>query len=114
MVKGVEQEKCDAITSWSAGYLQINLIEPVDRNGDKAGSYYAVNDISLGDLTGDGVCEFIIKRPASDATNTSQKVRFNHLDCYDIKGKRLWWIDLGPNMIAGPDEQWDAVAYDWD
>ncbi len=114
VVRGVEQDKCDAITSWSAGYKQINLIEPVDRNGNNAGSYYAVNDVSLGDLTGNGICEFIIKRPCSDATNTSQKIRFNHLDCYDINGKRLWWIDLGPNMIAGPDEQWDAVAYDWD
>ena len=114
VVRGVEQEKCEAVTSWSAGYKQINLIEPVDRNGDPAGTYYQVNDVSLGDLTGDGVTEFIIKRPCTDATNTSQKIRFNHLDCYDIEGKRLWWIDLGPNMIAGPDEQWDAVAYDWD
>ncbi len=114
VVRGVEQAKCDVVTSWSAGYKQINLIEPVDRDGNNAGSYYAVNDISLGDLTGDGVSEFIIKRPCSDAWNTAQNVRFNHLDCYDINGKRLWWIDLGPNMIAGPDEQWDAVAYDWD
>ena len=114
VVRGVEQEKCAAVTCWSQGYKQINLVEPVDRDGNPAGSYYAVNDISLGDLTGDGICEFIIKRPASDATDRSQNVRFNHLDCYDMAGNRLWWIDLGPNMIAGPDEQWDAVAYDWD
>ena len=114
VVRGVEQELCAAVTRWNDGYYQINLVEPVDRNGNPAGSYYAVNDVSLGDLTGDGVTEFIVKRPCSDATNTSQKIRFNHLDCYDMKGNRLWWIDLGPNMIAGPDEQWDAVAYDWD
>ena len=114
VVKGLEQEKCAAVTSWSAGYKQINLVEPVDRDGNAAGSYYAVNDVSLGDLTGNGICEFIVKRPCSDATNTGQTVRFNHIDCYDINGNRLWWIDLGPNMIAGPDEQWDAVAYDWD
>ena len=64
VVKGVEQEKCKAVTSWSAGYKQINLIEPVDRNGDPAGSYYQVNDVSLGDLTGDGITEFIIKLEA--------------------------------------------------
>ena len=114
VVRGVEQERCAAVTRWNDGYKQINLVEPVDREGNKAGSYYQVNDVSLGDLTGDGVTEFIVKRPCSDATDQSQKIRFNHLDCYDVNGKLLWWIDLGPNMIAGPDEQWDAVAYDWD
>ena len=114
VVRGVEQEKCPAITSWSAGYKQVNLIEPVDRDGNAAGGYYAVNDISLGDLNGDGVCEFIIKRPCSDASDISQNIRFHHLDCYDINGNRLWWIDLGPNMLSGPDEQWDCICNDWD
>ena len=114
VVRGVEQEKCKAVTRWNDGYKQINLIEPVDRDGNAAGSYYAVNDVSVGDLTGDGTVEFIIKRPCSDMKDTGQSVRFHHLDCYDINGKRLWWIDLGPNMSSGPDEQWDAVCYDWD
>jgi hypothetical protein len=40
--------------------------------------------------------------------------RFHHYECIDRSGNRLWWIDLGPNMMAGPDEQWDLVTYDWD
>ena len=114
VVRGVEQEKSAAISRWNDGYKQVNLIEPVGRDGKAAGAYYAVNDISVGDLTGNGVVEFIIKRPASDMKDTSQSVHFHHLDCYDIDGNRLWWIDLGPNMSSGPDEQWDAVCYDWD
>ena len=116
VVKGVEQtaQKSSSVTRWNDGYKLVNLIEPVDRYGNKAGDYYAVNDISVGDLTGNGVVEFIIKRPCSDMKDTSQSVRFHHLDCYDINGNRLWWIDLGPNMSSGPDEQWDAVCYDWD
>ena len=114
VVRGVEQEKSAAVTRWNNGYKQVDLIEPVGRDGKAAGAYYAVNDISLGDLTGNGVVEFIIKRPASDMKDTSQSIHFHHLDCYDINGNRLWWIDLGPNMSSGPDEQWDAVCYDWD
>ena len=93
VVRGVEQEKCPAITSWSAGYKQVNLIEPVDRDGNAAGGYYAVNDISLGDLNGDGVCEFIIKRPCSDASDISQNIRFHHQDhpyCHQS------WVSLLP------------------
>ena len=114
VVRGVEQQQCPQVSVWTAGYKLVNLIEPVDRNGDAAGDYYSVNDISLADLDGDGLCEFIVKRPVSDPGNVDQNIRFHHLDCYDIDGNRLWWIDLGPNMLAGADEQWDAVAYDWD
>ncbi len=114
VVRGVEQKQCAQVAVWSAGYKTVQLIKPVDRNGDDASSYYQVNDISLGDLNGDGVSEFIIKRPCSDAYTLTQNVRFHHVDCYDINGNRLWWIDMGPNMLAGADEQWDVVCFDWD
>lgn len=114
VVKGVEKERSAVATPWANGYKSIPMATPTDRNGADASQYYSLNDVTLGDLNGDGVTEFIVKRPCSDANNPSQKVRFNQLDCYDINGNRLWWIDLGPNMIAGPDEQWDCVAFDWD
>lgn len=114
VVRGVEQAQCAQVSVWAAGYKEVQLIAPVDRDGNDAASYYQVNDISLGDLNGDGVSEFIIKRPCSDAADTSQKIRFHHVDCYDINGNRLWWIDMGPNMLAGADEQWDVVCFDWD
>ena len=119
VVRGVEQEKCSAVTRWNKGYLEIPVQKPVGRDGKDASAYYTLNDISLGDLTGNGIVEFIVKRPAIDARNhhspqVFQNIHFNQLDCYDISGNRLWWIDLGPNMISGPDEQWDCVCYDWD
>lgn len=113
-VRGVEQAQCPQVSVWANGYKEVQLIKPVDRNGDDASSYYQVNDISLGDLNGDGVSEFIIKRPCSDAGDMSQSIRFHHVDCYDINGNRLWWIDMGPNMLSGADEQWDVVCFDWD
>lgn len=119
VVRGVEQEKCKEVKrwesgDWSGGMLTIPVAKPTDRNGNDASSHYVLNDVSLGDLDGDGIVEFIVKRKCDAAADVSQKIMFHQLDCYDHKGKRLWWIDLGPNMLAGADEQWDCVCYDWD
>ena len=115
VVNGVEQEKCAGVRCWNNGYKDIAVAAVVDRNGQNVTSEYFLNDISLGDVTGNGVPEFIVKRNYSgDILNASNKTRFHHYECYTISGERLWWIDLGPNLMSGPDEQWDLVAYDWD
>ncbi len=116
VVKGVEQTKLKSkeVTRWNDGMLTIPVQKPTDRNGNDASKYYTLNDVAIGDLNGDGIVEFIVKRKCNDAADINQKIRFHQLDCYDYKGNRLWWIDLGPNMLAGADEQWDCVCYDWD
>lgn len=116
VVRGVEQAKCDAVTRWNDGYLDIPVATVTDRNGNDVTSQYILNDISLGDVDGDGITEFIVKRnyTGGDLNTTDNKTKFHHYECYNIKGERLWWIDMGPNMMAGPDEQWDIVAFDWD
>ena len=67
----------------------------------------------MADVDGDGVSEFIMKRNYVDGSSVDATA-FNLLECYNIQGDRLWYIDLGPNMVSGPDEQYDAVGYDWD
>ncbi len=116
VVKGVEQEKCEAVTRWTGTdtALVIPVAEMTGRDGTNVNDYYTLNDVSLGDLTGDGLVEFIVKRPCDVAADITQSNCFNVLDCYDRNGNRLWWIDLGPNMLSGADEQWDCVCYDWD
>lgn len=114
VVRGVEQEKSAAVTQWAGGRLTIPVKPITGRDGTDVTSLYTINDISLGDLDGDGVVEFIAKRPCSVASDVTQKNAFHVLDAYDRFGNRLWWIDLGPNMLAGADEQWDCVCYDWD
>ena len=114
VVKGVEQKKSAAVTRWTNGCLTIPVQRIIGRDGTDVTSHYTINDISLGDLDGDGVVEFIAKRPCDIAADVSQKNAFHVLDAYDRFGKRLWWIDLGPNMLSGADEQWDCVCYDWD
>lgn len=114
VVRGVEQPLCDAVSRWENGMLTIPVQPITGRDGKDVTANYTINDISMGDLDGDGVVEFICKRPCSLAADVSQKNCFHVLDAYDRKGKRLWWIDLGPNMLSGADEQWDCVCYDWD
>src|SRR5574344_2519455 len=117
VVKGNEATnlKSKEITRWENGYFDIEMAPVVDRNGSDVTSLYVLNDVSLGDVDGDGVVEFLVKRNyAGDIRNASNTTRFHHYECYTLDGRRLWWIDLGPNLMAGPDEQWDLVTYDWD
>ena len=116
VVRGVEQPKCSEVTRWGAQYKDIQISSVTNRNGKDVTSKYEINDISLGDVNGDGVAEFIVKRnnTGGDLNTSGNKTDFNHYECYTMKGERLWWIDLGPNLMAGPDEQWDLVSFDWD
>ena len=113
VVRGVEQEKCAAVTRQGQQYLQFAVKNVVDRNGNDITGDYTINDIALADVDGDGVSEFIMKRNYSDGSSVAATA-FNLLECYNLKGDRLWYIDLGPNMVSGPDEQYDAVGFDWD
>lgn len=115
VVDGVEQEKSNAVGRWSNQYLQFAVKDIYSRRGTKLTNNYVINDIALADVDGDGVSEFIMKRNYSlDGSSVANDSAFHHIECYNIKGDRLWYIDLGPNMVSGPDEQYDAVGYDWD
>ena len=62
VVRGVEQEKCAEVTRWNNQYKDVPLKDVTNRNGATVTSKYEINDVSLGDVTGDGIVEFIIKR----------------------------------------------------
>ncbi len=114
VVRGVEQTQCEAVSVWANQYLDIKVPAALDRNGKDVTSSYEMNDVSLGDVDGDGVVELVTKRNSYNTYDMSQSVEFHHIECYNLAGERLWWIDLGPNMLSGADEQRDAVLYDWD
>ncbi len=115
VVDGVEQAQCAAVKVWSQQYIDIPMQSVINRNGQNVTADYTLNDVSLADVDGDGVSEFIVKRNSNAILDyTNNKHSFHRLECYNIKGKRLWYIDLGPNMVSGPDEQYDIIGYDWD
>ena len=114
VVRGIEQDPCKAVKRWANQYFDIKVKDAIDRNGANVTSHYTLNDVTLADVDGDGVTEFIVKRPCDISTDVSNKAAFHRYDCYKLDGTMLWWIDMGPNMQSGADEQWDIVAYDWD
>ena len=127
VVKGVVQEKSKAVQAWAEQYWEVKVQDVVNRAGETQPNAttngttnnpvgYTLNDVSLADVDGDGICEFIVKRNNDKGNRLAEdnKTDFNLYECYKMDGTRLWWIDLGPNLNAGPDEQWDMIGYDWD
>ena len=117
VIKGVERTDLisEKVKPWNHQYIDIPLKAVVGRDG-KTVTGYSPNDCSVADVDGDGQMEFVVKRrnDTGDLRSASNKVHFNLHECYKIDGTRLWWIDMGPNLMAGPDEQFDLILYDWD
>ncbi len=96
----------------NAAYVDLPLNRPA--RGTHGGRYHP-NDLSVGDLTGNGEYEIIVKWSPSNAKDNSQTgITDNvYLDAYTLGGTLLWRIDLGPNVRAGA-HYTQFMAYDFD
>lgn len=116
VIRGTERQDLAAeCKPWDHQYWQIPVKPVVNRNGATVGGY-SLNDCSVADVDGDGQMEFVVKRrnDSGNLRSASNNTDFNLHECYKMDGTRLWWIDMGPNLMAGPDEQFDLILYDWD
>lgn len=121
VVRGKEGARSKVVTPWQNDYLDIKMASMQSRKGADISSDYEPNDCACADLTGDGRQELIVRRiylkdtdPADPVIPTSNDSAYNVCEIYTLGSERLWWIDMGPNMVSGPDSQWDVTAYDWD
>ena len=117
VIRGVERTdlKSEEVTPWEHQYWDITVQNVVNRAGTDVTSQYTLNDCSVADVDGDGEMEFVVKRRNdSGLRDEGNKTTFNLHECYKMDGTRLWWIDMGPNLMAGADEQFDLILYDWD
>ena len=85
-------------------YLEIPLQIPGGGTTPSGENYtYTANDLSVGDLDGDGELEYVLKWDPTNAKDNSQAGYTGNvfLDAYELNGTRLWRIDLGRNIRAG-------------
>ena len=123
--KGEAIDKTEAVDVWttnttykgrSVAYKDIAFNVPDGGKTPTDEEYtYTANDMSVGDLDGDGEYEYIVKWDPSNSKDNSVvgytgKV---YLDAYELDGTLLWRIDLGVNIRAGA-HYTQYMVYDFD
>lgn len=102
-------------------YITIPLAD-TSTVSDQEGVSYQANDVSVGDLDGDGVMEIIVKRLLaygdSDGTGSGASplhVRHTVLyEAYRLNGTFMWRVCSGPNIILGNSSSFAVADFDGD
>jgi hypothetical protein len=102
----VRLKKAEHVSVWASkdNYLDIPLKKPEGGVTKKGEAYeYHANDISVGDVDGDGEYEYIVKWDPSNSHDVSQKGYTGkvYIDCYKLDGRLMWRLDMGVNIRAG-------------
>jgi hypothetical protein len=99
-----EIDASEVVSVWQENYLAIPLVKPEGGITPAGDSYvYHANECSVGDLTGNGKYDIILKwDPSNQKDNAHDGYTGNvFLDAYTLQGEMLWRIDLGRNIRAG-------------
>ncbi|HEX6347119.1 rhamnogalacturonan lyase [Umezawaea sp.] len=104
ITRGREAGRSGAVTPWAAPHHDLPLRRPADGVTPAGERYtYSANDVSVGDVDGDGRYEYVVKWDPSNSKDVSQ-VGYTgpvYLDTYRFDGTLLHRIDLGVNIRAG-------------
>lgn len=101
---GKEGDKCPYVAPWERDYLDIPIRKPEDGVTPSGQSYgYSANDMSVGDVDGDGEYEYIVKWDPDNSHDVSVRGYTGncYIDCYRLDGELLWRLDMGVNIRAG-------------
>jgi hypothetical protein len=104
------------VSPWAGGFRDLPLQKPADGVTPTGEAYtYAANDMSVGDVDGDGTYEYVVKWDPSNSKDVSQ-VGYTgpvFVDTYRADGTLLHRIDLGVNIRAGA-HYTQFMVYDFD
>ena len=129
-VNGTVQDTSAEVVSWGKAkkFMTLKLDRPQGGVNSKwtntdtsvgptspAYAYYP-NDMSVGDVDGDGQYELFLKWESTHAQDNSRSLGATgntFIDCYKLDGTRLWRIDLGCNIRDGA-HYTQFMVYDFD
>lgn len=115
-VVGTDEPSVATTEVWDQNYREIPLNKPDDTVGhDGSTVTYSANDASVGDLTGDGSYDIVLKWSPSNAKDNAHEGHTEnvYLDGYQLDGTFMWRIDLGRNIRAGA-HYTPYLVYDFD
>jgi hypothetical protein len=116
VVAGKEVGPAANASPWAQAYTELPLRKPADGVTPKGEAYtYAANDMSVGDMDGDGRYEYVVLWNPSNAKDVSH-VGYTgnvYVDTYDADGTLRHRIDLGVNIRAGA-HYTQLMVYDFD
>jgi rhamnogalacturonan endolyase len=105
-----------SVTPDAGNYRTLPLHRPADGVTPAGEVYtYRANDMSVGDVDGDGAYEYFVKWDPSNQKDVSQ-IGYTgpvYLDAYRADGRLLYRIDLGVNIRAGA-HYTQFLVYDFD
>ncbi len=100
----ITTKNAPSVNVWRNGFLTLALDRPEGEvMPDDSECTYMPNDMSVGDLDGDGRLELVVKWYPSNAKDNAHAgyTGRTFFDAYTLDGERLWRIDLGVNIRAG-------------
>lgn len=127
-INGSAIESSEEVTPWGKKYLSLKLDRPKGgtisnwsntdaSTGPTTATYaYYPNDMSVGDVDGDGQYELFLKWESTHAQDNSRSLGATgntFIDCYKLDGTRLWRLDLGLNIRDGA-HYTQFMVYDFD
>nr|WP_245831029.1 rhamnogalacturonan lyase [Sediminibacillus massiliensis] len=101
---GKEVDQSYTVSAWKDDHYDIPLQKPEDGVTPAGESYsYTANDMSVGDVDGDGEYEYIVQWEPTNSKDVSQVgyTGNTYIDTYELDGTLLHRIDLGVNIRAG-------------
>ena len=107
---------CEEVNVWNRNYMELPLQIPEGGVTPTGEAYvYHANDMSVGDVDGDGEYEFILKWDSSNSHDVSHRGYTGkcYIDCYKLDGRLLWRLDMGVNIRAGA-HYTQFMVYDFD
>ena len=104
------------VAPWTSIYTTINVNRPLPQPAaDGSLGYYRPDDMSVGDLDGDGTYELILKwSPTNQRDNGHNGMPSPTIyGAYRMDGTHLWRINLGLNIRSGS-HYTPCLVYDFD